>query len=611
MSTFDPVEIIAQRVILAINRAFPDWQGTVEPLISASRQPQFGDFQSNAAMPLAKQLAFNPRQVAAAIIEHLDLADLAEPLTPASIAGPGFINIRLRHDALGSLLARLAATSLGFDEIESPMTVVVDVCGVNLAKQMHVGHIRSTVIGDTIARLFERLGHAVLRQNHVGDWGLPIAMVTDRLSRTLAPGAAFTLSDLDIWYKQAQAACRGEQRALDVARRHGANAKLLAELDTINAEASENLASAKATLIALQAHEPAVQAMWQRIYDITMRECMTNCRRLHTRITDEHSAGESSYADELAPLVDALLHSGVAEVSDGAVVVRVEGIEEPCIIRKRDGGYLYATTDMAAIRRRVQQLHADLVVYCVDIRQSLHFKQVFGASQRAGYTLRENAAQHATLRHAAFGTILGEDGTPFKTRSGESVRLADLLNEAIDRAAAAVLERSRDLTPEQQSIAAEAIGIAALKYADLSTDRVKDYVFNYDRMLAFEGNTGPYLLYALVRMRSILRKAAESGIAYAAAGTIKIEQAEEKSLALEILRYPKVVHAAAENLEPHRLCAYLFELASAYSLFFDRCQVLRADSDEVRDSRLNLCALAADVLADGLEVLGLPTLERM
>ncbi|MBX3322915.1 MAG: arginine--tRNA ligase [Phycisphaeraceae bacterium] len=611
MATFDPLAILTERFTHALRQAFPELAGTAEPLISASRQPQFGDFQSNAAMPLAKKIGANPRQIAMRLIEHLDVADIAEPLTEASIAGPGFINIRLKSSALADLLTHFEQASLGLEPVQPPLTVVVDVCGVNLAKQMHVGHIRSTVIGDTIARLFERLGHHVMRQNHVGDWGLPIAMVTDRLLRTLEANQQFTLTDLDTWYKAAQAACRGEHRASAFAARHGANAKLLAELDAINTEADENLASAKRTLVALQSGDPRVRAMWQRIYDITMQECMRACVRLHTRITLEHSAGESSYADELAPIVDDLLNRKVAEVSDGAVIVRVEGIGEPCIIRKRDGGFLYATTDIAAIRRRVQQLKADLVVYCVDIRQSLHFKQVFGAAVRAGYAQQPDRAEPAHLQHAAFGTILGDDGAPFKTRSGENVRLSDLLDEAIERATAAVRERSRDLSPVEQTTVAEAVGIAAIKYADLSNDRVKDYTFNYDRMLAFEGNTGPYLLYALVRVRSIFRKASEQNITLDPKAVIIISEPEEKTLALELLRYPKVVQASADALEPHRLCAYLFDLASAYSAFFDRCPVLRADSVQLQASRLRLCSIVASVLADGLDVLGLPTVERM
>lgn len=611
MMQFDPIDILSEAFRKALLTAFGDAALDADPAISASRQAQFGDFQSNAAMPLAKTLGLQPRAIAARIVEHLDVSSIAEPLDATSIAGPGFINLRLRPDAIASLLEAFEHASLGLPTPPQPHTVVVDLCGVNLAKQMHVGHIRATVIGDTIARVFERLGHRVVRQNHVGDWGLPIAMVIDRLMRDAVDLASLALDDLDVLYKRAQRSCRGEQAALQFVRRHGPNAKIEAELEAINDEADENLASAKQTLVLLQSGDAAVRFVWQSIYDITMAECLRACNRLATRITAADSAGESSYADELAPLVNDLISRGIARESDGAIVVRVEGIEEPCIIRKRDGGFLYATTDLAAIRRRVQQLAADTVVYCVDARQSLHFRQVFGAAVAAGFATRTSSTRPATLKHAAFGTILGEDGTPFKTRTGESVKLSDLLDEAIRRARSAVDERAAELPDPERDTISKAIGIAALKYADLSNDRVKDYVFSFDRMLAFEGNTGPYLLYALVRIRSIFRRAAEQGLTFETNAPIRIEQPEEKALALTLLRYPKSVTAVAEHLEPHRLCAYLYDLAAAYSLFFDRCPVLRADTPAARDSRLRLCALTARVLADGLETLGLPTVERM
>lgn len=620
MQTFDPIEILGQRFRAAIAAAYPEVGDDVDPLISSSRQPQFGDFQSNAAMSLAKRVGANPREVAKAIVGKIDVSGIAQPLDEQAIAGPGFINVRLLPEALSGLLGALDHPELGLPAAESPMTVVVDLCGVNLAKQMHVGHLRATIIGDTIARLYERLGHTVIRQSHVGDWGLPIAMVTAKLLELESQGrlpATLDLDDLNRWYKQAQAECAGQERALAFVRRFASNAKLEAELGEINAEADEHLAHAKRVLVALQSGDATVRAMWQRIYDVTMSECLRACARLHTLITDEHSAGESTYAEELAGVVQDLVSRGVAEESDGALVVRVEGIEEPCLVRKSDGGFLYATTDMAAIRRRVQKLGADLVVYCVDARQSLHFKQVFGAATRAGYATRPGADQPSHLEHAAFGTILGEDGRPFKTRSGESVKLADLLDEAVTRARAAVDQRNdeaRDedkLSDSERRSIAEAVGIAAIKYADLSNDRVKDYVFNFDRMLAFEGNTGPYLLYALVRIRSLFRKAAAEGIVFDPQAAIAIEQAEEKALALELLRYPKVVRGAAEALEPHRLCGYLYELCAAYSTFYDRCHVLKADNDATRASRMRLVALTGRVLADGLGTLGLPTVERM
>lgn len=613
MDTFDPIELLSNRFRQAIARAYPEVGQEVDPLVSASRQPQFGDFQSNAAMSLAKRVGANPREVARAIIAHADMSGIAEPLNEQSVAGPGFINVRLAPDALVRLLEALDEPALGLRPDE-PMTVVVDLCGVNLAKQMHVGHLRATIIGDTIARLHERLGHKVIRQSHVGDWGLPIAMVTAKLLELEDRGElseSLDLDELNRLYKQAQAECAGEHRAMEVIQRVGGHAKLEAELAAINAEADEHLAHARRVLVALQSGDQRVRAMWQRIYDVTMSECLRTCARLHTLITDEHSAGESTYAEELGQVVEDLASRGIAHESDGALVVRIEGIDEPCLVRKSDGGYLYATTDLAAIRRRVQQLGADLVVYCVDARQSLHFKQVFAVARLAGYATKPGASQPSRLEHAAFGTILGEDNRPFKTRSGENVKLSDLLDEAVARARRAVDERSAELSREERDLIAEAVGIAAIKYADLSNDRIKDYVFSFDRMLAFEGDTGPYLLYALVRIRSLFRKAEAEGIAFDPHAPIIITEPEEKALALALLRYPKTVRAAAETLQPHRLCGYLYELSSAYSTFYDRCHVLKADDAEQRCSRLRLCHLTARVLADGLDVLGLPTVERM
>jgi arginyl-tRNA synthetase len=614
MKNMDPIELLSERFQAAIAEAFPEVGANAPMLISTNRQPKLGDFQSNAAMPLGKRLGLKPREVAEKIVEHADLSGIAEPLSPDSIAGPGFINIRLDPAALAGLLGGLDNDRLGIDEPEQPMKVVVDVCGVNLAKQMHVGHLRATAIGDTIARLFERLGHDALRQSHVGDWGLPIAMVTAKLLTLEAAGQLpepLTLDDLNALYKQAQGECKGEHKALAFVKAHGANAKLVAELEAINQEADEYLAASKRTLIQLQSGDATVKAMWDRIYDITMTACLAQCDRLHTKITDEHSAGESTYAEELAGVVEDLVSRGIAEESDGALVVRVEGIAEPCIVRKSDGGFLYATTDLAAIRRRVQTFGADLVVYCVDARQSLHFKQVFAAATKAGYATRPGASKPARLEHAAFGTVLGEDNRPLKTRSGENVKLVDLLDEGVERATKALEERSLDLSPEERKAVAEAVGIAAIKYADLSNDRVKDYVFSFNRMVAFEGNTGPYLLYALVRIRSLFRKAETQGIAFDPLAELRLREPEERLLALELLRYPKAVTASAENLEPHRLCAYLYDLCTAYSGFYDKCPVLVAADDATRSSRLRLCDLTGRVLADGLETLGIPTVERM
>lgn len=632
----DPIQCLTDRFIAATGQAYPSFLGTMINPISVSRQPQFGDFQFNGAMAVAKYLGEDPRKVAKGILdaanlpEFVGVADIAEPLTEKSIAGPGFINISLRGDALaGGVTAMDApgtARDLGVTPAATPQTVVVDLCGVNLAKQMHVGHLRSTVIPDAIARTLERQGHKVIRQSHVGDWGLPIAMVTakliDELKARRITKEDLTLDSLERLYRLAQAECERDMKGLEAVKKYGLGPKLLAEVEAQVETATEAFLRAKDVLLKLQAHDPETVAVWKFIYDITMKACLATCRRLKANVTSDHTAGESSYAEELAPLVKELMDRKIAEEDQGAIVVRVEGLEVPCLIRKRDGGFLYATTDMAAIRRRVQKLGASRVIYGVDIRQSLHFQQVFGAAIRAGYA---NVAGNgvAKLEHAAFGTVLGSDGKPFKTRSGDNVKLWDLLDEAVQRARKAVheaIERARkpDDDPadaigdaEQGSIA-EAVGIAAIKYADLSTERSKDYVFEFDRMLAFEGNTGPYLLYALARIRSIFRKAAKAGKADGwEQAPITIAEPAEKTLALALLRYGKTVQTVADSLEPHRMCQYLFELCTAFSSFYDQCKVIWAPDDASRRSRLRLCGLTARVVADGLETLGIPTVDRM
>jgi len=607
---FDPVAILKDRVLSAMRAAFSDrLPDSADPLIQAGRNPDLGDFQSNAAMPLAKALGEKPRDIAAQIVAHADLTGIAEPLTEDSIAGPGFINIKLAPDALAGLLAKFDTPALGIEPPADPQTVVVDLCGVNLAKQMHVGHIRATVIGDAVARLFERLGHTVKRQNHLGDWGLPIAMVVRAVQR----GAkAETLDDLDRLYRAAQRECKPDKRGLEAVRRFDLGPKAQAELEEQVASAEDSLAEAKKTLVKMQSGDDETVAVWETLKDITMSECLAACARMRADITSEHTAGESSYRDELPEIVADLEKRGVATESDGALVIDLSdvGIKEPCLVRKSDGGYLYATTDLAAIRRRVQEMGASRVVYCVDARQALHFKQVFAGAIKAGYA-KLPSGENATLEHAAFGTILGPDNKPFKTRSGENVKLADLLDEAIERSAAAVAEKNPDLPEDKRAEVAEAVGMTAIKYADLSSERVKDYVFDFDRMLAFEGDTGPYLQYALVRIKSILRKAAAEGISVDASAPLTIAEPQEKTLALELLRFPSAVESAADNLQPHRLCAYLQDLARAFSSFFENCPVLKAPDDSTRASRLRLAALTGRVLESGLETLGLVPLEEM
>lgn len=614
--SLDPADAVADAFRRAISDAFG--LDNADPLVGPARNApngkKFGDFQSNAAMPLGKRLGKKPREVAAAIVEKLDLGDLAEPVTEASIAGPGFINVTLRPAALGDLLARLDTPELGVEAPAQPITAVVDLCGVNLAKQMHVGHLRSNSIGDAIARVLERAGHNVVRQNHVGDWGLPIAMVTGKLKAEHDAGRLdldqLDLDTLNRIYRDAQLECKADKRGLAAVRRFDMGPKAEAELEEQVASAEDALADAKETLVKLQNHDPETEAVWRRIERTTMAVCLDVCQRLHTKVTEADSAGESSYRTELAGIVEDLESRGIAEESDGALVVRVEGIGEPCLIRKRDGGFLYATTDIAAIRRRVQKLGAARVVYCVDARQSLHFRQVFGASIKAGYATLPDGST-ASLEHAAFGSVLGEDNKPLKTRSGENVKLDDLLAEAVDRARDAITARGDGSDVENADATAEAVGIAAIKYADLQTERSKDYVFSFDRMVSFEGNTGPYLLYARARINRIIEKAAEKGIEPDGSAPIVIAEEAEKSLALALLGYPRTIAGFAEGLEPHRLCAYLYDLAVAFSRFYDACHVLNAEDESIRASRLRLVALTRRVLTDGMETLGLPMVDRM
>ncbi|MFK7883878.1 MAG: arginine--tRNA ligase [Phycisphaerales bacterium] len=615
-ASIDPAETLDRRFRAAILAAFPDLpENAAQTHIAPSRQPKNGDFQSNAAMPLGKRVGKPPREVAAAIIERLDVADICEPMDESAIAGPGFINIRMKPNALASAVTRLDTASLGIEAPKHPLTVVVDLCGVNLAKQMHVGHLRSTVIGDAIARLYERLGHTVVRQSHVGDWGLPIAMVVQALIELEEDGRDLhdlSLDELNGLYRKAQAACKSEKAALVLIQKFGGHAKAEPELELRIADADASMEKAKHRLIALQSGDEHSVKTWQRIYDITMAACLDTCKRLNANITDDHSAGESTYREELAGVVDDLVGRKIATEDDGALIVEVDGLDAPCIVRKRDGGFLYATTDLAAIKRRVGKLGGDRAVYCVDARQSLHFKQVFGAAHKAGYDLTP-AGKPAELVHAAFGNVLGEDNKPLKTRSGENVKLADLLSEAVDRAEMTVAEKNSDLSADEQTKVAQAVAVAALKYTDLSTDRVKDYVFSFDRMLAFEGDTGPYLLYAVVRTKSIFRKAVDAGLdtSRVADAPMTLNEPAERTLALTLLRYPGTVRASGEHHEPNRLCAYLYSLAGAFSTFFDQCSVLKADDDATRLSRLRLCSITARVLEDGLNTIGIETVERM
>jgi arginyl-tRNA synthetase len=581
----------------AINAAFGL---DADPLIAVSGNEKFGDYQSNAAMGLAKQLAektsqkTNPRAVAEKIKEKVDLGDIASEI---SIAGPGFINVRLNPKWLESRLAQIAKDQhLGIERADRPQRVVVDYSGPNVAKEMHVGHLRSTIIGDAISRAIEAQGHEVIRQNHIGDWGTQFGMLIaymispagldsmqfaiERLNNLTPAEAALEeeslISDLEVFYRSAK-------------RRFDENPSFQ-EL-------------ARLLVVKLQAGDPKILERWREIVDETRAHYQPLYQRLGVKLGPQHERGESFYNPFLADVVRELKSKNLAIESEGAIVVPVEGFEAPLIIEKTGGGYLYATTDLAAIRYRIHELKADRIIYTHDSRQAQHFAQVFATAKRAGW------AEDVSLEYAPFGTMLGEDGKPFKTRSGSTVKLKELLDEAEQRALE-VLDRERaELPLEQKQSIAPAVGIGAVKYADLSKDRTSDYVFSWDQMLNFKGNSAPYLQYVYARIRSIFRKATlEFGRMSSA--PITLEAPAEIALAKQILRLGEVIALVARELKPHYLAGYLYELAIRFSGFYENCPVLQSP-EPTRSSRLALSELTGRTMSRGLELLGIPYPEQM
>jgi arginyl-tRNA synthetase len=613
----DPVARLESAAAAAVAAVGGDAAGGVDAGLKPSAKPEFGDFQLNAAMALGKKLGRNPREIAGEIAAALlapesGVADLvAEP----EIAGPGFINLRLRPEALAAALSGMDADDrLGVPLDERTHAVTIDVCGVNVAKQMHVGHLRSTVIGDTVARLFERLGRTVHRQNHLGDWGLPIAMTLHSLRSRGVNLATLDLDTLNTAYRDAQLDAKGDPRGLAAVATNRCGPHRLAELECQQDSATEAQAAAREALVRLQSGDPEMVAAWKRLIEVTMDEVYRATSLLNTRITPESERGESSFRDDLAEVVDAFVRAGLAVEDDGALVVKYEDRERPMLIRKRDGGFLYATTDLAALRHRVQALDSDEVVYVVDARQRDHFRDVFDACRMIGWATLPDGVE-ATLVHLGFGTVLGPDKKPLKTRSGSNFKLMDLLQAAVDRGTDAVRTRAADpnapthgLPDADLAAIGAAVGIAAIKYADLSGDTGRDYVFDLDRMIAFEGDTGPYLQYAHARLSSMLEKA---GDAFDTDATFKPETPEERRLALLLLRFGDTVRDAAASLEPSRLCRYLYAVATEFSTFYSACPVLKADDPAIVASRLRLVSLVRRVLADGLDCLGIAAPPRM
>jgi arginyl-tRNA synthetase len=579
----DPQQVLGARVRAALGAAFGADYADADPLI---RPSSFADFQANAALPLAKRLGRPPRDIAAEIVGHLDISDItAEP----TVSGPGFINFTLRPEWVATATtALLADPRLGVPLTDAPRTVVVEYSSPNIAKEMHVGHLRSTIVGDAIARVTEFAGHHVIRDNHVGDWGTQFGMLIEYLFDIGedAPQAQLLRTDPNSFYQAARV-----------------------RFDTDPDFAGR----ARERVVKLQSgDDPASQRLWDELMELSRLYLADVYRLLRVTLTDDDIRGESFYNDMLPGVAADLEAMGLATISDGALCVFPpgftgrDGSQLPVIIRKRDGGYNYATTDLATIRYRIDKLNADRAIYVVGSDQALHFTMIFAVARLAGWLPAE-----ADFRHAQIGMVQGEDGHRLRTRAGDNVKLSDLLTEGIERARAILDEVERDERDPHLDLGAiaEDVGIGAIKYADLSTARDSAYVFDWDRMISFRGNTGPYLQYATTRIRSIFRRAGmtETDVS----GPILVTEPAERELALKLLGFGAAVTQVAGTAEPHRLCGYLFEVASLFTAFYEKCPVLKAEDDETRQSRLALCAATLRVLTAGLGLLGVPVPDRM
>ncbi|MGK5530092.1 arginine--tRNA ligase [Streptomyces sp. URMC 129] len=579
---------VHQRLADALAAALPESAVDADPLL---RRSDRADLQANGLLALAKRLRGNPRELAARVVGEVDKAGLIEEI---EVSGPGFLNITVSDEAIvRTLAARAADDRLGVPYTERPGTMIIEYSQPNVAKEMHVGHLRGTVIGDALVRIMEFRGEKVIRRNHIGDWGTQFGMLIQYLiehpheldhdAEGRESGNA-AMSRLNRLYKASRALFDSDAAFKDRARRR---------------------------VVDLQAGDPETLALWQKIVDESKIYFNAVYRKLDVLLTDEDVVGESAYNDDLATLARELEESGVAVRSDGALCVFFDDVKGPddrpvpLIVQKADGGFGYAATDLAAIRNRIGTLHADTMLYIVDARQALHFKMVFETARRAGW-LPDGVAHHL-----AYGTVLGKDGKPFKTRSGESVRLMDLLDEAVERAAGVVEEKARDLSEAEVAERATEVGIGAVKYADLSTSRTKDYIFDLDRMVSLQGNTSVYLQYAYARIQSILRRAAGQEGARAAAHPELPLAPAERALGLHLDEFAATLKDVAETYEPHRLAAYLYALASHYTTFYDQCPVLRAGDAATVENRLFLCELTARTLRQGMALLGIHTPERL
>ncbi|ECZ9012631.1 arginine--tRNA ligase [Salmonella enterica subsp. enterica serovar Typhimurium] len=553
-----------------------------EPQVRQSAKVQFGDYQANGMMAVAKKLGMAPRQLAEQVLTHLDLSGIASKV---EIAGPGFINIFLEPAFLAEQVQQaLASDRLGVSQ-PTRQTIVVDYSAPNVAKEMHVGHLRSTIIGDAAVRTLEFLGHHVIRANHVGDWGTQFGMLIAWLEKQQQENAGdMALADLEGFYR---------------------DAKKHYDEDEAFAERARNY------VVKLQSGDTYFREMWRKLVDITMTQNQITYDRLNVTLTRDDVMGESLYNPMLPGIVADLKAKGLAVESEGATVVFLdefknkEGDPMGVIIQKKDGGYLYTTTDIACAKYRYETLHADRVLYYIDSRQHQHLMQAWTIVRKAGYV-----PDSVPLEHHMFGMMLGKDGKPFKTRAGGTVKLADLLDEALERARRLVAEKNPDMPADELEKLANAVGIGAVKYADLSKNRTTDYIFDWDNMLSFEGNTAPYMQYAYTRVLSVFRKANIDEQALASAPVI-ISEDREAQLAARLLQFEETLTVVAREGTPHVMCAYLYDVAGLFSGFYEHCPILSAENDAVRNSRLKLAQLTAKTLKLGLDTLGIETVERM
>lgn len=552
----------------------------VEPLVRQSGKVQFGDYQANGIMGAAKKLGLNPREFAQKVVDNVDLNGIAEKL---EIAGPGFINIFLAP----TWLAQQAENAFSGDKLgihlNQAQTVVVDYSSPNVAKEMHVGHLRSTIIGDSVVRALEFLGNKVIRANHVGDWGTQFGMLIAYLEKMENEHASeMELSDLEAFYR--------------AAKEHY-------DSDEVFAEKARNY------VVKLQSGDDYCRTMWKKLVNITMQQNQHNYNRLNVTLTENDVMGESLYNPMLPEIVEDLKAQGLAVEDDGALVVFLDEFKNKdgdpmgVIVQKKDGGFLYTTTDIAAAKYRYETLKADRALVFSDTRQSQHMQQAWLITRKAGYVL-----DSFSLEHHNFGMMLGKDGKPFKTRTGGTVKLADLLDEAVERAEKLIAEKNPDLTASEKQAVVEAVAIGAVKYSDLSKNRTTDYVFDWDNMLSFEGNTAPYMQYAYTRVRSIFSRA---GIdPNSLTGNIVLIDEKERNLAIKLLQFEEAVMVVAKDGTPHVLCQYLYELAGIFSSFYEAYPILNAE-ESIKQSRLKLAHLTAKTLKQGLDLLGIKTVEKM